>query len=73
MSTQFLEDYMTREQIARELGMAPRSLTRWQSMPDGIPFIKVGGKVFFRKSSVLAWLEARETRKNPTRKGRNAA
>jgi phage terminase Nu1 subunit (DNA packaging protein) len=65
--TKILDDYLTRDQLAAELNITVRTLSRWQEMPDGIPHVQVGGRVLYRISSVRAWLEAKERQPNRRR------
>jgi excisionase family DNA binding protein len=62
-----LDDYLTRDELARELHITPRTLARWQAQPEGIPTVRVGGRTLFRVSSVRAWIEAHERQTNPRR------
>jgi len=62
-----LSDYLTREQLAAELNITPRTLARWQSQPDAIPHVQVGGRILFKIASVRAWLESRERHPNKRR------
>lgn len=57
-----LDDYMTREQLAVEIGLQPKTLAKWANMRKGPPLVKVGRKVFYRKDAVQAWLKSNETR-----------
>lgn len=66
-----LDDYLTRSELARELKVAERTIIRYQNRPDGLPQTKMGGRVLYRRSSVLAWLESNERRPNQ-RRGRRA-
>jgi hypothetical protein len=63
-----LEDYFTKEQLAEQLRVAPRSINRYMNTPDGIPHVLIGGRVMFKRASVVAWLEGRERRPNPRRR-----
>jgi len=69
--TAILDEYLTRSELARELRVAERTIIRYQNQPDGLPRTTVGGRVLYRRSSVLAWLEANEHKSNP-RRGRRA-
>lgn len=62
-----LQDYLTRDQLAAELHVTPRTISRWQNAPDGLPVVEMGGRVLFRRQSILSWLESRERRPNPRR------
>jgi len=55
-----LASYIDREQLARELGRTLRTVDRL-ILCEGLPCVRIGNKRLFRRSSVLAWLAARET------------
>lgn len=63
-----LNDYLTRDQLAAELRVCPRTVMRWQAQPDGIPYTQIGGRILYRRASVLEWLESHERRPNPRRR-----
>lgn len=67
-----LQDYLTRDELAQELKVAARTVARWQDLPDGLPYTEMGGRVLYRRQSVLSWLESRERHPNQ-RRGRKAA
>lgn len=56
-----LEDLLSRKGLAGELGVCERTIIRWQNRPGGIPHIKLGNRVLYRRESVEAWLKAGET------------
>lgn len=67
-----LSDYIEKPALARELNRTPRTVDR-MVLHDGLPCVRIGNKRLFRRSSVLAWLAARETpavRPQGTRKQR---
>ena len=68
MSTPLLQDYLTREELAGELRVTPRTIIRWQDQADGLPYVEMGGRVLYRRQSILAWLESRERKPNPRRR-----
>jgi len=53
-----LADYLTKDQLARQLGRSTRTIDRWHTQRIGPRRTKVGNKlVLFSKKSVLEWLE----------------
>lgn len=56
-----LNDYLTRAELADELRVTQRTILRWQNRPDGIPFIALGGRILYRRDSVMSWLKGLET------------
>ncbi len=65
-----LDEYLTRQELARELRVASRTIIRYQNQPNGLPYTKMGGRILYRRASVLAWLQANELRPNPRRNSR---
>jgi len=62
-----LNDFDTREEHAAKLGVSPRTLDRWRSEPDGLPYT-LGGKVpLFKDEWTRIWLEQRRRQRNPRR------
>lgn len=62
-----LEGYLTKVELAAELGRCPRTIERLMNQPDGIPYVKVGNATLFKEDSVMAWLAAREQQRNARR------
>ena len=66
-STQVLSEYLSRDELALQLDRTPRTLERWESLRIGPPITRIGKTPYYKKESVLAWLESRE--RKPTRRG----
>lgn len=65
-----LADWISRNQLAVELSVTPDTLGRWDARREGPPCTRIGRKVFYRRSSVEAWLLSREQgRPAPQRRG----
>ena len=63
-----LEDWISRHDLAISLGVSEDTLWRWDMRRTGPQSIKLGRKVYYRRSTVRNWLEAREhARKTPSR------
>ena len=52
--------YLNADQLARLLGVTPRTLARWDEARIGPPRIKVGKMVLFDCDKLPAWLESHE-------------
>jgi predicted site-specific integrase-resolvase len=59
-SRNVLSDYMDSSETAAQLTVSVRTLERWRRLDEGPPITKMGKKVLYRRSSVEAWLRARE-------------
>lgn len=57
-----LADFFTQEEAAAELKVCERTLDRWRRLDEGPPITKLGRRVLYRRSSLQAWLRARERR-----------
>ncbi|MGD1077632.1 MAG: helix-turn-helix domain-containing protein [Candidatus Sulfotelmatobacter sp.] len=63
-----LDDFLTQEQLANELNVTQRTLQRWAELRIGPPLIAIGRTTrIYKKSSVLAWLSARERKPRSSR------
>lgn len=63
-----LQDYLTRDELTGELRVTPRTIMRWQNQPDGLPYTELGGRILYRRQTVLAWIESHERRPNQRRR-----
>jgi excisionase family DNA binding protein len=57
-----LAAFLTPDEAAVELKVCKRTLDRWEALHEGPPRTYVGRKVLYRRSSLEAWLHARERR-----------
>ena len=55
-----LEDYMTPEELAAELGKSVRTIDRWARLRTGPPRTVIGRKPYYRRASAREWLLGRE-------------
>jgi len=63
MTTATASELMTREDAAAYLGVEVQTLACWATTGRyGLPFIKVGTRVKYRKSDLDQWLECRTVR-----------
>ena len=60
-----LDDFITRDELAAELRVSPRTVMRWQARPDGLPYVELGGRTLYRRSTILDWIGSHERRPNP--------
>jgi len=68
MSTgNLLDDYLSRAELASELGVVTRTISRYENQPDGLPSVLIGGRKLYRLQSVRKWIEQRERCPNPRR------
>jgi hypothetical protein len=55
-----LNDFLTQEEAAAELKVCERTLDRWRRLSERPPITKLWRRILYRRSSVRAWLRARE-------------
>ena len=54
------EGLVTRDDLARHLGISTDTLARWEGRGTGPTSIKVGRRVLYRAATVNAWLRSLE-------------
>lgn len=57
-----LQNYYTPDELAKELGVAPRTLDRWISLGEAPDATMVGRKRLFHRDEIDKWLRARVKR-----------
>ena len=66
-----LAEWISRDQLAGELGIASDTLARWEARQLGPPCTRIGRKVLYRRASVQDWIGAQEqSRPTRARRGR---
>ncbi len=55
-----LEDYLTPDQLAEELGKSVRTIARWDGLRIGPPRTQIGKKTYYRREGVRQWLLRKE-------------
>jgi excisionase family DNA binding protein len=55
-----LDEWITRDDLAKQLTLTTDTLARWATQGTGPARIKVGRRVFYRKSAVEKWLKSQE-------------
>ena len=68
-----LEGWLTRAEVAAELGVSTDTLARWETQRSGPPSVKVGRKVLYRADAFRDWLTSRERGPLSPRKARAGA
>ncbi len=64
-----LADWISREQLARALGLTADTLSRWEARRQGPPCTRIGRKTFYRLVAIQEWIRAQE-QAYPVRKTR---
>ncbi|WP_116653537.1 helix-turn-helix transcriptional regulator [Pelagibacterium sediminicola] len=55
-----LDDWISREALARALQLSVDTLSRWQTRRVGPPCVRVGRRVLYRRKAVRKWLSEQE-------------
>ena len=55
-----LEDYLSENELAKQLKKTPRTLQRWRRNRIGPPHTPMGRDIYYRREAVLEWLRARQ-------------
>ena len=55
-----LDDYLTDDELANELGIHKRTLARWDALGEGPKITRVGRKKLRRRVTARQWLADRE-------------
>ena len=64
-----LADWISRDQLAAELGLTSDTLARWEVRRLGPPCTRIGRKTLYRRVAVQDWIRAQE-QVHPVRKAR---
>jgi len=56
-----LGGWISRTDLAQQLGVSEDTLRRWDVLRSGPPCIRAGRKIYYRRSAVIEWLEDQET------------
>lgn len=54
-----MSELRTTEEAAKRIRSVPKTMERWRHQGSGPPFVKIGGKVFYRDSDLDEWVESR--------------
>jgi phage terminase Nu1 subunit (DNA packaging protein) len=60
-----LDEFIPAEKLAKAFGVSTQTVLRWRE--QGLPYVPVGQKIYFRASSVAVWLASREKTKRVAR------
>ena len=62
------DDYDEESAWAAAYNVAQRTVARYRAMPNGLPFVQFGGKIYIPREESKAWLRARIQRPNQRRR-----
>jgi hypothetical protein len=58
---------MTRGELADSMGVTEKTIWRYTNEPNGLPHLKLGGRIYIRTEAALKWIAAKEKKPNPRR------
>lgn len=61
--------YLTTEQAAEILQLAPGTLENWRYRRQGPPMVRVGSAIRYEQSALFAWLDAQTVSEIPAASG----
>jgi hypothetical protein len=64
-----LKGWISRTDLAQELGVCEETLRRWTDARRGPACVKAGRRIFYRRQAVLDWLDAQEQKPRGRRAG----
>jgi predicted DNA-binding transcriptional regulator AlpA len=65
-----LTGWLSRAQVASEIGVSVDTLARWETRRIGPPSVRIGRKVLYRAEAFREWLVSRECGMLPSKGGR---
>jgi predicted DNA-binding transcriptional regulator AlpA len=66
-----LEGFLRREELARQLGLSPRTIDRWEALRKGPPRVSIGRTILYNIQSVREWLVSQERQAFPAKRRRS--
>ena len=57
-----ISPFLTTKLAAAFLGLKPSTLERWRSKGEGPVFHKIGGRIYYTRADLDAWIESRRRR-----------
>jgi hypothetical protein len=65
--SEFLKDFLDVIAFAADVNKTPRTVDRWCSQPDGLPYSWLGNKRVIHVPTAREWLLSRTRQPNPRR------
>lgn len=63
-----LDGYVPEEDFAAAHDVNPRTVARYRNQPNGLPYVKWGGRVFIDVNGAREWLGEKTIRRNQRRR-----
>ena len=65
-----LAGFLRRDELAKQLGLSPRTIDRWHALREGPPRVNVGRTILYNVQSVREWLQSKERIATPVHEKR---
>lgn len=62
-----LAGHVEQAKFAAEIDTSERTVARYRNLPDGLPYLLLGGKVYIPRDEASEWLRSRIKRPNQRR------
>jgi hypothetical protein len=69
----FLKDFCTGAAFAEDVDKDERTINRWMSQPDGLPYTWLGNKRYIHIPTAREWMLSRMRQPNPRRINKSSA
>jgi hypothetical protein len=66
-TARILGGYVEESQFAADNDIHLRTSARYRNLPNGLPYIEWGGKIYIHIEGARAWLRSRAKSRNPSR------
>lgn len=66
-ATPILDGYLRHDELAKQLGLSPRTIDRWEALRIGPPRVSIGRTILYNAESVREWLLSRERQALPVK------
>ena len=67
-----LSDYLTHDELAKQLDVHPRTIERWRAAGVGPPVTRIGREPYYNIDTTREWLRSREQKMPRERQRRTA-
>jgi hypothetical protein len=62
---ELLSDYALEDDVAERWDVDKRTLARYRNEPNGLPFMRLGGRIYIHIPGAKEWVKRRTQRRNP--------
>ena len=56
--TGLLADYLTEDELAKELGVTRKTIRNWRALGEAPLLTRIGRKIFYARADVRKWLQS---------------